>query len=184
MKNFAVNLLFLATFILQTGCAFDPITSQGGRLTNTVPVPTENRNVSTSHHPERKDIVALLSPRERVLEVARGMLGVPYQWGGNTPRGFDCSGLVYYAHKKAGVLVPRTAAALLNKSSPIDFEALGPGDLVFFRLSANKISHVGIYAGNGKFLHAPSTGKGVSYARFDNPNWRDRFIRGGRFIFK
>ena len=179
-----MNFLSLAMFILQTGCVPDPIVSPGVRLTNALPALTENRNGSVSNHPERKGIVALLPPQERVLEIARGMLGVPYKWGGNTPRGFDCSGLVHYAHKKAGTLVPRTAAALLRESSPVDFHALRLGDLVFFRLSGKKISHVGIYAGSGQFLHAPSTGKGVSYARLNNPYWRDRFVRGGRFFFK
>ena len=184
MKNVVVNLLILALLILQTGCVLEPISSPEGRLTNGLPALTENSKDSTANHPERKDGGASLSLRERVLEIARGMLGAPYQWGGTTPRGFDCSGLVYYAHKKAGIPVPRTAAALLRASNPVDYYALRLGDLVFFRLSGKKISHVGIYAGDGRFLHAPSTGKGVSYAGFDNPYWRDRFIRGGRFFFK
>jgi cell wall-associated NlpC family hydrolase len=117
---------------------------------------------------------------DRVLAVAERMLGVPYRYGGVTPHGFDCSGLVLYAHNEAGIRVPRTAAGQLNESRPVTNTAMRRGDLLFFRLSGNKVSHVGIYAGGNQFVHAASTGKTVSYASLNHPYWRERLIHIGR----
>lgn len=113
---------------------------------------------------------------DEVAAVARQMLGSPYRDGGESPRGFDCSGLVYYSHKQLGLDVPRSSAAQYGAARPVALGALQPGDLIFFR-PAGKISHVGIYAGQGRFIHAPSAGKAVSFARLDNPYWRR--IRAG-----
>ncbi|MBT8422211.1 MAG: C40 family peptidase, partial [Gammaproteobacteria bacterium] len=98
-----------------------------------------------------------------MLLTARKMIGVDYAYGGHSPdTGFDCSGLVYYAHKVNGIQVPRTAAAQFRFADPVPRDALRPGDLMFFRTSGRKISHVGIYLGPGHFLHAPGTGKHVT----------------------
>lgn len=106
---------------------------------------------------------------------------MPYVYGGDTPRGFDCSGLVYYVYTQAGLRVPRTANAQLYASHPVTFDDLRPGDLVFFEIAGDAQMHVGIYAGNGRFIHAPETGASVSWARLDNPYWKARFAGGGRF---
>jgi len=109
------------------------------------------------------------------------MLGSPYRYGGTDPKGFDCSGLVRYAFSQSGVELPRTSREIFRASRRIDPEKIEPGDLVFFTLSANKISHVGIYAGQSRFIHSPSSGKGVSYASMANPYWQRRLIAAGRF---
>lgn len=116
-----------------------------------------------------------------VVAAAAKMVGVPYRYGGSSPRGFDCSGLVHYAHRQAGITVPRTTGALLDRARPVRSADLRPGDLLFFELDGNKVSHVGIYAGADRFIHAPSTGKRVSWASLRSPFWSSRFIGAGRF---
>jgi len=116
-----------------------------------------------------------------VVAIARSQLGTPYDYGGDDPRGFDCSGLVYYAYHRAGVNVPRTTSEQRQDAIPVSLARLRPGDVVFFRVSRRKPSHVGIYAGHGRFIHSPSTGKVVSYASLDNPYWRKRIVGAGRF---
>ena len=115
------------------------------------------------------------------MRLAGHELGVPYIYGGDTPRGFDCSGLVYYVFRRAGVAVPRTANDQLYASHPVGLRDLQPGDLVFFQIAGNIQMHVGIYVGHGVFIHAPETGQPVSYARLDNHYWKSRFVGGGRF---
>jgi cell wall-associated NlpC family hydrolase len=94
------------------------------------------------------------------------MVGIPYHYGGNDPRGFDCSGLVFYAYREAGVLVARTSREQLRDSQLLDFDEALPGDLVFFRMS-KRSWHVGIYLGGQRFIHAPSTGRAVAIERLD-----------------
>ncbi|HEB67335.1 MAG TPA: NlpC/P60 family protein [Gammaproteobacteria bacterium] len=121
--------------------------------------------------------------RERLLAIAMEMLGTPYRYGGRSPReGFDCSGLVQYTHRQAGIDVPRTARAQYNASKPVSRRRLRPGDLVFFRIDGRRISHVGIYLGDGRFIHAPSSGRKVTTARLDDPYWRRHYSGAGRFV--
>ncbi len=104
---------------------------------------------------------------ERVALTAQRMVGVPYHYGGNNPRGFDCSGLVFYAYGEVGVLVPRTSGEQLHASHRLNVEEALPGDLVFFRTS-KRAWHVGIYLGGESFIHAPSTGRAVAIERLDD----------------
>lgn len=116
----------------------------------------------------------------QVAGLAEGLLGVPYRYGGETPQGFDCSGLVQYVYGQVGERVPRTADAQFEAAHNVPVRALAPGDLVFFRLAGSKVSHVGIFVGGGRFIHAPSSGGQVSYARLADPWWWNRFIGAGR----
>lgn len=113
--------------------------------------------------------------------LAMGMLDVPYRKGGNTPKGFDCSGLVYYVYRQLGVQVARSAQEQFRQAQPVTVDNLKPGDLVFYRLRTKAVSHVGIYVGEGRFIHAPSHGKRVSYALMAEPYWQKRFIGAGRY---
>lgn len=113
--------------------------------------------------------------------IAATLIGTPYRYGGASPRGFDCSGLVYYAYRKAGIPVPRTTRAQLRHAARIPRNRLQPGDLVFFKLDRRPVSHVGIYAGNDRFIHAPSNGKPVSYTPMNDPYWQARYVTAGRY---
>lgn len=119
-----------------------------------------------------------------LADAARAQLGVPYRYGGSDPRqGFDCSGLVAYVHAQEGIVVPRTAATQFAAARRIDEHELRPGDLVFFRLVPRRreITHVGIYTGDRRFIHAPQTGRDVSEASLDDTYYRERFAGAGRF---
>jgi len=116
------------------------------------------------------------------VAVAERMIGIPYRFGGDSPqRGFDCSGLVYYSFRQAGMNAPRTTETLYKTAFGVTPKALRQGDLLFFRIEG-KVSHVGLYVGGNTFVHAPSSGKTVSYASLENPYWRERLIKAGRLF--
>jgi cell wall-associated NlpC family hydrolase len=116
-----------------------------------------------------------------VLDIAVSELGTPYRYGGSTPRGFDCSGLVYFAYYKTGIRIPRSTMAQYRHARPVALKNLQPGDLVFFRTAHRSVSHVGIYAGNARFIHAPSRGRVVSYDSLNDPYWKKRLVAAGRY---
>lgn len=119
-----------------------------------------------------------------VLFRALALVGTPYRYGGNTPEsGFDCSGLVGYVYRDAaGIGLPRTSAAMGDLDRPeISRSRLQSGDLVLFA-SGRSISHVGIYVGEGRFVHAPNRGGTVRLDRLDAPGWRESFRMGKRVI--
>lgn len=117
-----------------------------------------------------------------LVQEAMRYIGTPYKYGGDTPaKGFDCSGLVFYTHRLHGLSVPRTAAEQSAAARPVDPDELKPGDLVFFRINSRKVDHVGIYAGKGRFIHAPNKGRVVSFAYLDDPYYRKRLKGAGRF---
>ena len=118
-------------------------------------------------------------PADIVSQIAQSMVGVPYRYGGASPQGFDCSGLVYYAHVKAGVPVPRTAADQRRQSKRVPERKLRPGDLLFFDTSW-RAGHVGIYVGNGEFVHAPSSGKRVTRESLEEGYFARRLKEAGR----
>ena len=143
------------------------------------------RGASSTSEDAQRDVVGESQPEstqgQEVVRVAAALIGTPYRFGGDDPaHGFDCSGLVFYSFDRLGIEVPRTAADLLQAAKPVAREALTPGDLVFFRSSARRIDHVGIYAGEGRFIHAPSKGAVVTYAYLDDPYYRAHFASAGR----
>jgi cell wall-associated NlpC family hydrolase len=114
------------------------------------------------------------------LRAAHDALGTPYRYGGEDSRGFDCSGLVQWSYAQAGLHLSRTTEEQLAGTTAIEIGAIVPGDLLFFRLQGRKVTHVGIYVGDGAFIHAPATGRRVEFARLDDPFWQDRVARAGR----
>jgi cell wall-associated NlpC family hydrolase len=110
---------------------------------------------------------------------ATQMVGAPYRYSGSTPKGFDCSGLVYYSYRQAGQVVPRTSTAQFSAANRISLKDAQPGDLLFFA-SRKSVDHVAIYLGGNKFVHAPSSGKKVTIERMSKPYYRDHFVAAGR----
>ncbi|MDB5743685.1 MAG: hypothetical protein JWR68_2000 [Polaromonas sp.] len=108
---------------------------------------------------------------------AMGFLGVPYKRGGNTAEtGFDCSGFVVSVYRQSiGLLLPRKAEQQAAATQQIDQSDLQPGDLVFFNTMRRAFSHVGIYIGNGKFIHAPKPGAEVRVDNMGGSYWQHRF---------
>ncbi|MGK0673232.1 MAG: C40 family peptidase [Halothiobacillaceae bacterium] len=118
---------------------------------------------------------------EEALKVALAQRGTRYRPGGQTPsEGFDCSGLVYFSFNSVGIRLPRSAQDMFHATRRIDKSQLRPGDLVFFRQRSSRITHVGIYAGNGRFVHAPTKGKDVELTSLSDPYWSKRFAGAGR----
>lgn len=150
-----INLTFIAVIILVlTGCSSNAYRHQ---------------NVSNQD-------------REKIVDLANDMLGVNYRYGGQSPKkGFDCSGLVYYTHKQVGVRIPRTTRGQFRAVRQISYRSLQAGDLIFFSTMGNGlVSHVGIYVGGGKFIHAPSSGKRVSIASMNDKYWKHHYSGAGR----
>lgn len=114
--------------------------------------------------------------RAGIVRTAERYVGAPYRHGGASPRGFDCSGYVMYVYKKNGILLPRQVHRQYDAGRHISLRRAKAGDLVFFRTSrSRRLSHVGIYLGGNRFIHAPSSGKRVTYASMSKPYWKRRY---------
>lgn len=143
--------LALLLALLMTGCA--------------------NRGISTDDASASHD--GLTMERALILSTAEQALGTPYRYGGNTPQGLDCSGLVEMAYRAAGIQVPRTAEQQFRELPEVG--KARPGDLLFFG-SRRKATHVGIYRGDGQMIHAPGQGREVVSVPLDIDYWQDRFL--------
>jgi cell wall-associated NlpC family hydrolase len=132
------------------------------------------------HAPEPDSVAA-----NGVLIRALGLVGTPYRYGGNSPEGgFDCSGLVQFVFRDTlGVRLPRSTRELAAMDVPeVDREDLRPGDLVLFSPGGGAPSHIGIYVGEGRFVHAPSTGGTVRLDLLDSAYWRAAYAGGRRVL--
>ena len=155
-------LSLLASLVLLTGCAGAPARPAA------VAAPTP-------HAPIQR-----LDRGERAATIAREQLGVNYRYGGRNPAtGFDCSGLVYYSYAQAGITVPRTSRDQFRAAHKISLADAQPGDVVFFQ-DQEKLSHVGIYLGQRRFIHAPSSGRTVSVSSIDSPYYQEHLVAVGR----
>lgn len=115
-----------------------------------------------------------------LVATAKDLIGTKYRGGGTTKAGFDCSGFVSYVYNDLGVSLPRTSSGMYASGSKIDKSDLSSGDLVFFNTSGRGVSHVGIYIGDGKFIHS-STSKGVKIDKLSDPYyWGDRYVGAKR----
>ena len=134
---------------------------------------------STTQASVKKDYFTLEKSEQtqEIVVYAIGLLGTNYRFGGNHPEaGLDCSGMVsYVVAQVSGRKLPHNAARIAAMTQPIKKEQLQPGDLVFFNTSRKKYSHMGIYLGSGKFIHAPATQGQVRVEKLDNPYFKKRF---------
>ena len=113
---------------------------------------------------------------QTVVALAKQHVGAPYRWGGSSPSGFDCSGLVRYVYARVGVSLPHNAAQQYRLGTPVARESLEPGDLVFF----DRLRHNGIYVGDGRFIHARQTGRRVAIASLDDEWYSSHFVGARR----
>lgn len=156
------------------------ITACSGQLPKETAATQGGRSVDeSSDRPTAASRSGKSSPGERAALTAVRQVGVPYRYGGNSAAGFDCSGLVQYAYASAGKKLPRTTSDLWRQTQPVAGHQLEVGDVLFFNIEG-KVSHVGLYLGSGRFVHAPASGREVTIAELDSAYYRSAFIRGGR----
>jgi cell wall-associated NlpC family hydrolase len=130
----------------------------------------------------RSFLSGMASKAGDVVVGALNMIGVRYRWGGNTPdSGLDCSGFVRYVFQDTlGMTLPRRAEEMSRVGEKVRVSELKPGDLVFFNTMRRSFSHVGIYIGDNKFVHSPSTGSTIRVDDMDNSYWEKRFTGARR----
>jgi cell wall-associated NlpC family hydrolase len=114
---------------------------------------------------------------------AERFVGIPYRWGGeNVVDGMDCSGFVRAVYNLCGINIPRTSGEQFKVGDKVEREQLMDGDLVFFGSSVDKINHVGIYVGGGRFVHAPRRGDEIKISTIDEKYFAERFIGAKRYF--
>ncbi len=139
---------------------------------------------ASDHAAARFDRTGQVDLRTELVSTARRFLGVPYRWGGESARsGFDCSGLTMVVYRLNGLDLPRNSAWQFDHGRAVDRDDLRRGDLVFFATNGGRrVSHVGMYIGEDRFIHAPRTGRNVSIARLSNRYFRKRFLGGRTYL--
>jgi cell wall-associated NlpC family hydrolase len=159
--------LFMGLALLMSGCSSPPQLSDG-------PQPQTPTTSSSTYHPKRNDLALF----------ALSMLDTPYSWGGRGPAtGFDCSGLVSHVYREAAGLPLRGSSADLGKKTrPVDPSRIQPGDLLFFNTLGARHSHVGIYVGGGRFVHASNPRTGVRVDQLSNRYYAQRFEGAGTLL--
>ena len=135
---------------------------------------------SSPEIPQQTTVRAINEVASKAVVYAREMLGKPYRYAGDTPAGFDCSGLVKYSYGRAGVSMPRDTQSQRRMSVLVSMRSLREGDLLFFDQEGKKTSHVGLYLGNGRFIHAPSSGGKVRTDSLNAEFWKKHLVEARR----
>lgn len=135
---------------------------------------------STPDFPERTTVRASNDTAAKAIDYAKEMLGKPYKYAGDTPEGFDCSGLVKYSYGRAGIAMPRDTQSQRRMSMLVSVHGMREGDLLFFDQEGKKTSHVGMYLGKGRFIHAPSSGGKVRTDSVNAEFWKKHFVEARR----
>ena len=118
---------------------------------------------------------------EKLVNLAKSKLGCRYVWGATGPNTFDCSGLTSWCHKQLGISIPRTSLAQSKSGKAVNKSDLQAGDLIFWKTTSAEVGHVGMYVGNGQFIHAPNKSKPVKYDSLDNSYYKSRYVRARRY---
>jgi cell wall-associated NlpC family hydrolase len=150
-----VVVVALATLVLMAGLIAAPASAS---------VEPKRPHKHAKKHAAKRHVKKRVSRGVRVVQIANRLTGAPYRWGGSSPSGFDCSGLVQYVYSKVGISLPHHAASQFGYGRRVARSSLRAGDLVFF----SGLGHVGIYAGGGKFIHAPRRGTTVRWSRMSS----------------
>ncbi len=169
-------LLMLLVIALLAGCSSAPRAPLDVTAKSNVRTPVPSVPAVRSHTADALG--------NDVVFQAFSLIGTPYRWGGTSPdTGFDCSGLIQYVYREAaGVTLPRTTAGLTSMQTDKPSEsALVPGDLLLFAMNGGRVNHAGIYIGEGRFLHAPSTGGVVRVDELGSSFWQ-RTFKGARRV--
>jgi len=164
-------MIAAVVILLAAGCSSSPQRDRGG-----TGAPDSGRAPRPYHDAARA---------QDVVRHALGYVGIPYRYGGDSAEtGFDCSGLVWRVYRQTtGITLPRDTYGISRTGIAVRSRELQPGDLVFFNTMRRPYSHVGIYVGGDRFVHAPSSGGVVGVARLSNRYWRQRFNGGRRVAF-
>lgn len=122
--------------------------------------------------------------RSEIVRTAKRYIGIPYRWGGESPRtGFDCSGLTMVVYRLNGLDLPRSSIQQWRSGRPVKRSELNRGDLVFFATSGGRrVSHVGIYTGSGRFLHAPRRGRNIQISSLSNTYYKNRYLGARSYL--
>ncbi|MEO0048628.1 MAG: hypothetical protein RLZZ410_1587 [Pseudomonadota bacterium] len=167
--------IIVAAFSLQVSYVFAQSAEQESAA---IPAPTTgNRFTSVASQLASSMSSTVVDGTETLIDNAMQLIGVRYRWGGNTPQsGLDCSGFVRYVFNDTfGFLLPRKSAQMSKVGMEVGKEELRPGDLVFFNTMRHAFSHVGIYVGDNKFIHAPSRGKSIRVDDMTKVYWEKRY---------
>jgi cell wall-associated NlpC family hydrolase len=142
------------------------------------PPPSPSPSPAPVEPPSGAPVPPASSVGEQAVQIAMGELGVPYVWGGASPAGFDCSGLTMWVYAQLGIQLDHYTGSQWTAGVPVPYDQLAPGDLVFFEPD---IGHVGIYIGNGEFIHAPHTGTVVQISSLSD-SWYAAEYQGARRV--
>lgn len=175
-RRMCLSALLLGSMLGVLGCAArrPPTTAAARPPAVAAPVPNVRRSEETVAPP----------PAQAVALHALGLVGTPYRFGGNTPEGgFDCSGLIGYVYfHAAGLRAPRSVRQIVAWGHPVTQTALQTGDLLVFGAKGQQPDHAAIYVGDGRFVHAPSTGGMVRLERLEARYWATRWLETRRVV--
>jgi len=176
------NLLkfYILSFFAASSLAAAPLATQLEESESNFIVVKSKEDVEQSSA-DKKDTDFLSARFDKISKIAKELIGVKYKIGGSNPKtGFDCSGFVGYVFNEgAGIKLPRSSREMRSVGNAVDLKSLKPGDLIFFKLNT---SHVGIYIGDNKFVHAPSTGRSVAIDNLMSSFFQNRVVGARRVI--
>ena len=159
----------------------DP-TALDPEITDDLPEETKEVSGKASEIVASATVSSSSQERQDIINYAMKFLGTPYKYGGNTPKGFDCSGFTQYVFKHFGYSLNRSSSAQINNGEKIMTEDLLPGDLVFFSRSGYAVGHVGIYVGDNQFIHSTSPGDVVKVSNMDESYYVSRYVGARRIL--
>ncbi len=178
------RIITIFALLLTAACASQQTTDNRAQ-----PGHAKQQMTKPANMPVEDEVNALISRSQMaddVLLQAMAQIGVPYRWGGSSPQtGFDCSGLIGYVFNNSmNIKLPRSTTEMMRLKAPvIERSRLRSGDIVFFATSGGRrVSHAGIYVGDNRFVHAPSSGGKVRIDSLDMPYWNKAYLQAKRYL--